>query len=84
VSYKTQLNLKALPFPEGNCLNPKSQNSNSKQISKSKESNSKRVWIIGVWDLDIVCYLLFGAWNFFNSKTQKYINIQWDLFDTFR
>ncbi len=22
------------------------------------------VWIIGAWDLDIVCYLLFGAWDF--------------------
>jgi hypothetical protein len=20
------------------------------------------------WNLDIVCYLLFGAWNFLNSK----------------
>jgi len=28
------------------------------------ESNPKRVWIIGDWNFDIVCNLLFGAWNF--------------------
>jgi hypothetical protein len=29
---------------------------------------SKPVWVIGAWNLDIVCYLLFGAWNFLFSK----------------
>jgi hypothetical protein len=24
----------------------------------------KLVWIIGAWNLDIVCYLSFGGWNF--------------------
>ncbi len=43
----------------------------------------KLVWIIGAWDLDIVCYLLFDAWNFFNSRTQLYLHIQYDLFSIF-
>jgi hypothetical protein len=25
--------------------------------------------LIGVWNLDIVCYLLFGAWNFLFFRT---------------
>jgi len=25
-------------------------------------------WIIGVLNLDIVCYLLFGAWDFFIQR----------------
>jgi hypothetical protein len=25
----------------------------------------------GIWNLDIVCYLLFGAWNFLNSNPQS-------------
>jgi hypothetical protein len=29
----------------------------------------KHVWIIGALDLDIVCFLLFGAWNLLNSRT---------------
>jgi hypothetical protein len=27
------------------------------------------VWVIGVWNLGIVCNLLFDAWNFVCSKT---------------
>ena len=78
-----QIDFIVLPFPELNFLNPKSQNSNLKQISKYNESNSKRVWIIGDWNLGIVCYLLFGAWNFFNSRTQLYLHIQYDFFNIF-
>ncbi len=26
------------------------------------------VWVIGGWNLDIVCYLLFGAWSFFEFR----------------
>jgi hypothetical protein len=32
--------------------------------SHKAHSESKPVWVIGAWDLDIVCYLLFGAWDF--------------------
>ena len=31
-------------------------------------SDNQNVWVIGAWDLYIVCYLLFGAWNFLCSK----------------
>ncbi len=41
------------------------------------------VWIIGAWDLDIICYLLFGAWNFLNSKTQLQLFILFDFFYVF-
>ena len=27
----------------------------------------------GAWNLDIICYLSFGAWNFFQSTTQRYL-----------
>jgi hypothetical protein len=32
---------------------------------------AKHVWVIGAWNLDIVWYLLFGAWNFLYLKTQR-------------
>jgi hypothetical protein len=34
----------------------------------------------GAWNLDIVCYLLFGAWNFLYSKTQLFFDILFDFF----
>ena len=46
-------------------INPKSQN-----------SNPKHVWNIGDWNLDIVCFLSFGAWNLLNSKTLLYLDTQ--------
>ena len=30
--------------------------------------------------MDIICYLVLGAWNFFQFKTQLYLHIQFDLF----
>ena len=36
----------------------------------SKSGRSlKQVWIIGAWDLDIVCFLLYDAWYLLNSRT---------------
>lgn len=35
------------------------------------------------WNLDIVCYLLSGAWYFFNLKTQIYLHSQGDLLSIF-
>ena len=32
------------------------------------------------WNLDIVCYLLIGAWNILNSKPQLYLNIPHNFF----
>jgi hypothetical protein len=58
-----QIDFIVLPFPELNFLNPKSQNSNLKQISKYNESNSKRVWIIGDWNFGIICYLVLGIFS---------------------
>jgi hypothetical protein len=39
-------------------------------------AQNQHVWVIGVWDLDIVCYLLFGAWNLLSSITPLYLNTQ--------
>jgi hypothetical protein len=33
-------------------------------------SKSLLVWIIEAWNLDIVCYLFFGAWDFLLSATR--------------
>jgi hypothetical protein len=38
-------------------------------------SGGSNVLNIEYWNLDIVCYLLFGAWNFFYSKTQFCLDI---------
>jgi hypothetical protein len=40
------------------------------QIDTAELVAGLNVWIIGAWNLDIICYLLFEAWNFFNSRTQ--------------
>jgi hypothetical protein len=53
-----------LPFPEGCCINSKLQAPNYKKIPNSN-IQMFGVWVIGYSDLDIVCYLLFGAWDFF-------------------
>jgi hypothetical protein len=37
----------------------------------TKIQNFKRVWNIGAWDLGIVCYLLFDAWNFKNNTSTQ-------------
>ena len=37
------------------------------------------VWVIGALNLDIVCYLLFGAWNLLNSKWQLYLDITFEF-----
>jgi hypothetical protein len=37
---------------------------------ETRWGKSKLVWVIGTWNLDIVRYLLFGAWNFLNAGTQ--------------
>jgi hypothetical protein len=84
VIYKTQIDLIVLPFSELNCLNPKSQNSNPKQISKYNESNSKRVWIIGAWNLGIVCYLVLGIFsiqglNYTYISNTTYLTYLWDM-----
>jgi hypothetical protein len=56
-------------------LNLKFQNPNIKQISKFNEPNSKHVWIIGISNLDIVCYLVIGAWNFLSLKAQPVFDL---------
>ena len=81
---KSQMDLIVFLFPELNCLNPKSQNSNPKQISIYNESNSKRVWIIEAWNLDIVCYLVLGFFSIqghnctYISNT-TYLTYLWDM-----
>jgi hypothetical protein len=51
-------------------INSKSEISMTKKmydiIRKSHKAHgeSKPVWVIGAWNLDIVCYLLFDAWDF--------------------
>jgi len=34
------------------------------------------VWVIGAWNLEIVCYLLFGFWNLLNLRTPIYLDFQ--------
>ena len=46
---------------------------------KTPRGKSKPVWIIGAWNLDIVCYLLFGAWNFLYSKTPLFLDMLFDF-----
>jgi hypothetical protein len=41
-----------------------------------ESSPAKLVWIIGAWDLVIVCYLLFGAWNLLDLSTPFYLDTQ--------
>jgi len=42
----------------------------------TKIQNFKRlVLVIGYWNLDIVCYLFFGAWDFPNSWIQPCLDI---------
>jgi len=31
-----------------------------------------KIWIIGAWNLDIICDLLFDAWNFRRLMTQEH------------
>ena len=47
--------------------------------NKTPRAKSKPVWIIGAWNLDIVCYLLIGAWNFLDSRTKLFLDIQVDF-----
>jgi len=35
---------------------------------QSSGPKGQHVWVIGTWNLNIVCYLLFGAWDFFVSR----------------
>ena len=44
------------------------------ELGSKAQRRLKRVWIIGALDLDIVCYLLFGAWNLLNSGTPLYLD----------
>jgi len=37
----------------------------------------------GAWNLDIVCYLLFGAWNFLYSKAPLFLDILFDFLNVF-
>ena len=53
------------------------------KLKKPHRRKSKPVWIIGAWNLDIVCNLLFGAWNFLDSKTQLFLAIRLDFFNVF-
>ena len=46
-------------------------------------SKAEHVWIIGVWNLVIVCFLSFGAWNLLNSRTLIYLGAQFDFFNIF-
>ena len=43
----------------------------------------KNVWVIGAWDLDIVCFLLFGAWNLLNSRSPFYLDTRFNFFNIF-
>jgi hypothetical protein len=73
--YIAQVEFSDFPISKPIKLNPKLQNSNLKQISKYNDQNSKlgipfAEWGIGYFfgisNLDIVCYLFFGACNFIN------------------
>jgi hypothetical protein len=48
--------------------------------TKAPKGKPKPVWIIGAWNLDIFCYLKFGAWNFLYLKA----NHSWVPVPTFR
>ncbi len=37
----------------------------------------------GAWNLEIVCYLLFGAWDFFYSKTPLFLDMLFNFFNVF-
>jgi hypothetical protein len=50
---------------------------------RNPKSEIPNVWVIGDWNLDIICDLLFGAWNFLNSSTQLYLHIPKDFFNVF-
>ena len=50
------------------------------ELETKVRAKSKPVWIIGAWNLDIGCYLLFGAWNFLYSKTPLILNRLLDFF----
>jgi hypothetical protein len=46
--------------------NPKSQITNLKQIPNSKlqfPKLKKYVWNLELWSLELICYLVLGAWN---------------------
>ena len=55
------------------------------QVSGRAVSRAARekILVIGDWNLDIVCDLLFGAWNFLNSESQLYLHILKDFFNVF-
>jgi len=44
------------------------------RIQYIKSIRLKHFWVIGAWDLDIVCLLLFGAWNLLNSMTPLFLD----------
>jgi hypothetical protein len=41
------------------------------------------VWVIGNWNLDIICYLLFGAWDLLNSRTLLDLKSQFKFYYIF-
>jgi len=45
----------------------------------TRAANAVSDLVIGYWNLDIVCYLLFGTWNFF-SKTPLFLDMLFDFF----
>ena len=46
-------------------------------------SKAKHVWVIGDWNLVIVCFLSFGAWNLLNSRTLLFLDTQFDFFNIY-
>jgi hypothetical protein len=53
-------------------------------VSQAEGScKSKPVWVIGAWNLYIICYLLFGAWNFFYLKT-RFLHVVFNFLMYFR
>jgi hypothetical protein len=62
------------------CFGPMLKSPAGRSLPGLKPANRlKQVWVIGNWNLDIVCYLLFGAWDFLSLRNQLYKDIQFDF-----
>ena len=53
------------------------------ELGSKVRRRSKFVWVIGAWNLVIVCYLLFGACNFLYSKMLLLLNTLFDFINVF-
>ena len=71
------------PEPFGPELTAEGLESKDRGKSKPVPGLYKGKGGLGAWNLDIVCYLLFVAWNFLYLKTPLFLDIPFDFFNVF-